>query len=283
MVMELIEKFFDVYTIKARLIPALFVILPILLIAIALFPDNIASSAKIIGLSVSCVVLLVIAVNFTRERGRAIENKLYEKWGGKPTTYLLRHSSSQNELQLVSWHEKITKITGKIVPNKDEEKANPEESDKIYDSYIKILLNKTRDVPLVFQENCNYGFRRNLLGMRTFGLITSSLGIFLNTAFILNIIGLVNIGKKCQEHNSMQELLEPFLPQIIDSSNCQKDDWIQILLTYLKHADITIISLGLFGSILLSIFWLLCVNSNWVKLAADTFANRLLEASENLT
>jgi hypothetical protein len=283
MVMELIEKFFDVYTIKARLIPALFVISPILLIAIALFPDNIASSAKIIGLSVSCVVLLVIAVNFTRERGKAIENKLYEEWGGKPTTFLLRHSSTQNELQLASWHEKITKITGKVVPNKDREKDNPEESDKVYDAYIKILLNKTRDVPLVFQENCNYGFRRNLLGMRTFGLITSSLGIFLNTAFIANIIGLVNIGGECQEHNSIQELLEPFLSKIIDSSNCQQYNWIQILSTYLKHADITIISLGVFGSISLLIFWLLCVNSNWVKLAAYTYANRLLEASENLT
>jgi hypothetical protein len=272
----------DVYTIKARLIPATFVILPILLIAIALFPDNIASSAKIIGLSVSCVVLLVIAVNFTRERGRAIENKLYEEWGGKPTTFLLRHSSTQNELQLASWHEKMTKITGKVAPTKDRERADPREADKIYDSYIKILIEKTRGVALVFQENCNYGFRRNLLGMKTFGLNISSIGVLLNAASIANIVGLVNVAEKCQEHNSMQELLPPILSKMIDSSGCQKDDWIHKILIYLKHSDMTIVCLGLVASISLLIFWLLCVNSNWVKLAAYTYANRLLESSENI-
>jgi hypothetical protein len=283
MIIEFIEKISDVYTIKARLIPALFVILPIILIVIVLFPDNITSSAKVIGLSASFIVFLAAAPNVAREIGKAIENTLFEEWGGKPTTYLLRHSSSQNELQLASWHEKITKITGRVVPNKDEEKANPEESDKIYDSYIKILLNKTRDVPLVFQENCNYGFRRNLLGMRTFGLIASSIGVLLNTAFIANIVGLVKVAEKCQDHNSMQELLPPILSKIIDSSICQKDDWIQKMLIYLEHLDTTIVCLGLAASISLLIFWLLCVNSNWVKLAAYTYANRLLEASENLT
>jgi hypothetical protein len=282
MMIDFAGKIFDVYTIKARLIPVLFVILPILLVFAALFPDNITSSVEVIASSVSFIVFLSAASNFVREKGKSIEGRLYKEWGGKPTICLLRCSSSQNEFKLASWHKKITEITGKEAPSKDEEATNPDASDKFYDSYIKILLSKTRDVSLVFQENCNYGFRRNLLGIKTFGIITSLIGMFLNAALIANIIGLANVRKEYQEHGSMQELFNQILSKVIDSSDYEENDWLQTLSTHLKHADMAIISLGLFGSVLLFIFWTACVNSNWVKLAANTFANRLLEASENV-
>jgi len=53
------------------------------------------------------------------------------------------------------------------MPMIDDERSEPESADHVYDSSTAFLLEKTRDkkaFPLIFEENCNYGFRRNLWG-----------------------------------------------------------------------------------------------------------------------
>src|SRR5208282_1928984 len=63
-------------------------------------------------------------------------------------------------------------------PDKDQEANNPEAADEVYQSGVRWLLNHTRPednkkFDLIFKENVAYGFRRNALGMKWFGLIVS--------------------------------------------------------------------------------------------------------------
>src|SRR5947208_9959356 len=63
------------------------------------------------------------------------------------------------------------------LPTSEEEAADPEGADQRYEACVRFLRNATRDrstFPLVFAENVNYGFRRNLWGMRSAGIACSA-------------------------------------------------------------------------------------------------------------
>jgi len=66
------------------------------------------------------------------------------------------------------------------LPSAEQEKANPTDADAAYTSCGDYLLSKTRDrerFQLLFQENVNYGFRRNLWAMRPVGIAISILSL----------------------------------------------------------------------------------------------------------
>jgi hypothetical protein len=57
---------------------------------------------------------------------------------------------------------------------------DPDGADAVYETAVDVLKECTRDTsqfPLVSTENARYGFRRNMLGLRPFGLASSLLGL----------------------------------------------------------------------------------------------------------
>ncbi|MEU6516851.1 hypothetical protein [Streptomyces sp. NPDC046978] len=81
------------------------------------------------------------------------------------------------------------------MPNKRQELRNPQKADEAYETAVKYLISRTRDTNafrLIFLENCHYGFRRNMLGMRTIGLAVS-MTVFFGTigAVYASLYGLV--------------------------------------------------------------------------------------------
>ena len=53
-------------------------------------------------------------------------------------------------------------------------------ADEIYDAATRLLVGKTRDrkaYPFVYRDNVNYGFCRNLYGLRSLGIIVALLGL----------------------------------------------------------------------------------------------------------
>jgi hypothetical protein len=257
MVMEFIEKNFDEYNRKARLAPALIVIFPIVTIPLVLFPNNIWSFGNAIGLLVGFGVLRLLT-QLSRNMGKAIEERLYKNWGGKPTTYFLRHRTSPNKVQLARWHNNLNKLTGEKMPSLNEEESDPDSADQIYDVCIRSLIRRTRDnkkFSLLYEENCNYGFLRNLLGMKSLGLITSFLSFLILGLYCAFVIGLTDIAN-WQSSNLFQSL---------KFTNCSP-----IALTFL----------GI--NFLIFIVLLLFITPNLVKGAADAYAARLLESCEKL-
>ena len=64
-------------------------------------------------------------------------------------------------------------MTKEALPNLAEETADPESADRRYNEATATLRELTRprkDFPLVFEENVEYGFRRNCLGIRPVAL-----------------------------------------------------------------------------------------------------------------
>ena len=91
----------DEYTRKGRLYPALLVTLPLIAVALVLFPD-VGSGVKALG---SLFVLCgggMLSPQVGRDMGKRKQPQLYKLWGGKPTTRMLRHRHTTNQ-QRTRW------------------------------------------------------------------------------------------------------------------------------------------------------------------------------------
>ncbi len=166
----------DAYTFRARLQPALVAALPIALAVVAFYPDGITVWTPIWALFSGAGGAFLLA-EVGRQGGKKKEAKLWESWGGAPTTQHLRHRDAQNRLTLARLHEKLHQLRPDLkFPSPEEETANPGAADRVYEAAAQYLRDSTRDRTkhhLVFEALCEYGFRRNLWGLKPVGLLLS--------------------------------------------------------------------------------------------------------------
>lgn len=187
----------DTYSIKARWSPIFLVVLPPLILCFAFMPTLPAWNKLWPLLGAGGVVIL--ADQLGRGAGKRIQSALWDSWGGAPTTAALRHRDTANPVQLARQHEQIAALMGQALPTAADELADPEEADHAYHAAIAFLIARTRgrrqEFPLIFVENCNYGFRRNMLGLRTWGMsIAAITGLLALAATAAALVGLVKFS-----------------------------------------------------------------------------------------
>lgn len=173
---DIIEKVTDPYERQARLYPALLALVPLFVLLASLYTAKVSSITNIVMILTSCGGLYLMT-NVSRKSGARLEPKLYEIWGGKPTTQLLRHRDKT--IDGVTKRRYHAFLSGKInvrFLTTEQEASHPAEADDLYQSAVKWLLNQTRDTKkfaLLFKENIAYGFHRNALGLKPIGLLVS--------------------------------------------------------------------------------------------------------------
>ena len=89
---------------------------------------------------------------------------------------MLRHRDKRlNKLTKERYHNFLsTHIQNIDLPSSEEELNDPETADEVYASASDWLLQATRDresAKLIFEENMNYGFRRNFWALRPMALL----------------------------------------------------------------------------------------------------------------
>lgn len=170
----------DGYTIKARLFPAVLSTAPLL--ALVFIGSSWATFGLPEALSIlSVMVLLFAGSDLARRAGRRIEPQLFSTSGGKPRNLLLTHGDSTFDSKTRDRYRQF--LSGKInisAPTLDEELTEPAKANDFYDAAYAWLRENTRDrerFGLLLSENINYGFRRNLLGLKKFGLMCNALTV----------------------------------------------------------------------------------------------------------
>lgn len=253
---ELLKLVIDPYSRQARLYPALLALSPPIAIIGALWPDVLApvTVQRIAGFAIAFGVLYALA-SFARSRGKGTEKRLLKIWGGWPTTIWLRHRSAFVQAPtLARYHQYLSEhVPGFALPSKAEEQADPEKADVYYASAIEWLKEQCRgkDFPLVEKENAEYGFRRNLRGLR-------NTGIALCLAGIVGAITVLELRSGIGQ--SISGLLHPmYLWQLLSQSNV--------------GAAVLLNMLAVVG-------WLSIVSDTWVREAADQYARALLANCE---
>jgi len=174
----------DAYTFRARIAPALLVILPFVLGLTAWLPLEAPLQTILLGFG-GMIALTALAAQLGRDRGRKLQPELFRRWGGAPSDLMLsfRHSSLDQET-IRRYHEQLRwALPGLRIPGtREEEDASPEVAMQVYATCTRFLMERTRMDPLVNEENANFGYRRNLFGLKPFGISTSILGFGLSLA-----------------------------------------------------------------------------------------------------
>ena len=166
-------KFFDAYTIRARLFPAIIAAAPALAaVALLISWSSFGLSSAIA--SIAILVLMFAIADFSRARGRKLETQLYGKHGGLPSITLFRVSDQTIAASVKDRYR--TFLAGRLgveVPSAEVEYLDKTAADKFYEQCGTWLRQNTRDTKrfsILFGENITYGFRRNLLGVKAIAL-----------------------------------------------------------------------------------------------------------------
>lgn len=170
---------FDPYNRQARLYPALLALLPTLATVLAWFPALLTANigATLVTIAGTCGLLYGLSV-FSRSCGKRVEARLLKEWGGWPTTLWLRHSDTHlSTMTKQRYHQKLAQRLHTALPTSAREKANPAAADQTYQSCVEWLKEQTRGpkFPLVLKENIEYGFRRNMRGIRSVAIAATAL------------------------------------------------------------------------------------------------------------
>jgi uncharacterized membrane protein YdbT with pleckstrin-like domain len=187
--MESLCMLFDRYELCARVIPSAFVIIPPVISCYLWFPQIQTIYSVVIGVVILILIVMPMS-QYVRDEGRRKQKVLYERWGGVPTTAKFRCLDKSIDSISKKRYKKCLEnsIDGLIFPSEEEEEADHGKEDEIYNSAVRWLREKTRNkeyYPLVFEENINYGFLRNLWAVKPLGLFILVSTLFLNICAIL--------------------------------------------------------------------------------------------------
>jgi hypothetical protein len=166
-----LSRIFDRYDILARITPGLLApLVPGISLLIA-FPQIVTGNIyRSIGSGVVMIGLLYLFASMARSRGRAVQHKLKQRWGGFPTELILRFRDNTIEMPTKrAYHAALQDLAPDFrLPDANTEAQDPEAADGIYRAVIRRLIDLRRGpkYPLIHNDNIAYGFWRNLLGMR---------------------------------------------------------------------------------------------------------------------
>lgn len=249
--MDVLSRVTDPYQRQARLWPALLALLPLIAMVGLLYGPASSSVSNVVTLVLSCGGLYLLA-SVCRELGRRLEPRLFEEWGGKPTTQLLRHRNSTIEsVTKRRYHAFLAAKINSVFPDEKQESQDPKAADEIYQSAVRWLLTQTRDpnqFGLLLQENIAYGFRRNALGLKPYGLLIAF------SCAIWVLIKYNVITQSSDYYLSMNALTE--LPPTV--------------------------AISLVISVLMLVVWNCHVTKKGAKTSAFTYAEMLLRACDTL-
>jgi hypothetical protein len=188
--MSILNILLDKYDRKARLYP-MFIVLSPVAIGISLWlPFDVKILSASVGLAISLGMSMFLS-QIARDKGKEKERMLFEKWGGKPSTTILSYKLSPlSHPTLSRYHRKLKEMDSSLwfPTSKEEEIENEKRAFASYESSGDLLRAKTRDktqYALLFLENINYGYRRNLWGIKPIGIGTSILGLIITLIYIL--------------------------------------------------------------------------------------------------
>ena len=166
----------DEYDLKARFFPALILIAPVLCLVNSFLSIE-TSNIEAVGSSILILCGAYFLTQFMRDRGKEKEPELFKRWGGMPSVSIFRHVDNRlDRITKSKYHLQLSEmVKGTIAPTAEQEKSDPAFAHEVYTAWSSYLRTNTRgeDFPLVRKELINYGFRRNVYGMRTVGILVS--------------------------------------------------------------------------------------------------------------
>jgi hypothetical protein len=174
---DLLNLLPDQYVRKARLYVTVLLVLPAALAIVCVAGETVldvgtswgkaAAGSTLVGLVVGAVLMLAEQV---ARAGRKQQPYLFHKWGGPPLSEAIHGRGDEEHRD--SWRRIRQFLVEQIgVDPSDDPKSRDLESE------MKELTRDKAKFAMVFHENCNFGFRRNLYGVKRWGLGSAATAI----------------------------------------------------------------------------------------------------------
>ncbi len=158
-------KFFDAYSLRARVFPALLAGLPALAFPFVVVPWKGLGLSNII-VTVMSLVLLYAFADLARRTGLRVERKL----GTRSTLHFWHRIDATLPNSIKDpYRDYIATQLKRPAPTADDELHDPAGADDFYAGAGFWLRDQTRNVKtfnILFDDLVSYGFRRNLLGLK---------------------------------------------------------------------------------------------------------------------
>jgi hypothetical protein len=238
-----ISKLVDAYTTRARIIPGLLAVLPLAITVYAWKPGDLLDWNSLGGIIAAFGGTILLAF-IARDLGKAAEDRLYKKWGGRPTELLMMHSGPVDRALRARRHAALRVLFPDVpVPTAAEEVADRDAVYQRFTTFTTLIITRYRTIkdkyPLVFEENCTYGFRRNMYGLRPIGVAVSAI-----TSIALALA---------------------------------------LFIGFSSHDPVPVIALALEAvNVVMFLIWMAWVNEDAVRKSADLYASRLFETLDRL-
>ena len=232
------------YERKARLYPALLLISPLVAVGAAFI-----SSSQLTGFESVLVTVIscggaFLLTQLARDTGKKKEKRLFALWGGMPSIAIFRHRDEQlDPITKKRYHEQLSiLVEGTKAPSVGDEERNPENADEIYAAWSNFLRANTRDSKIF-----------NLLLQEN-----------ISYGYRRNIWGLRSIG--------ISFTVVAFLGSAAR---------IYVVYRDFSHFDEPLLAAGGF-CLLIFALWVFRFNSDWVRIPAIAYAERLAESVDIL-
>jgi len=173
--MSLLNLVTDGYERKARLYPGLVLVAPLAVSGFAFVSGDMSAIKSLVTVVVACGGAFLLG-QLARDAGKRREKSLFEEWGGLPSVAIFRHRDNRvDSITKLRYHKTLSNVVkGTTAPTIEDEREDPAAADLVYTAWSTFVRLNTRDTkkyPLLFQENVNYGYRRNIFGLRPVGII----------------------------------------------------------------------------------------------------------------
>lgn len=170
----------DAFDVQTRYLPALLAIAPIPVSAVTFGLDKNPTVTALVGI-LAALGLPSLVVALVRQRGARMEAELWDAWGGKPTTRMLRLADrTDSQVDKVLWRTRLADAAAVSLPaTLEDELADRETADALYEQVTSYVRERTRGDPLVATENRHYNAQRSLLALQPLGIALAALGVAL--------------------------------------------------------------------------------------------------------
>ncbi|RVH78249.1 hypothetical protein CN203_11030 [Sinorhizobium meliloti] len=183
---------FDLYTIKARLFPAIVAVVPAIALAVALIEFKGFDFSQVWA-TIGLAVLLYVFSGIAREAGKRMERKIFLENGGKPTFDVLRYEDREfSDIAKKRYLTFLSRKIGRPFPTMEDARRDPATAREFYNESAAFLRENTRDTQqfrVLFDENISYGYYRNLLGLKVPAILLNALVSLVSSAFLMNFHG----------------------------------------------------------------------------------------------
>jgi hypothetical protein len=233
----------DRYSRNARLYPSLLLIAPVAVCILAIMKPEFSWLKTVCGLIVAAGGTYWLS-QLARDPGKNLEPGLWKSWGGAPSIAILRHSDSRvDPITKSRYHNCLCELVrGTSAPTEEAERADPISADICYAAWSTHLRNSTRD-------------------QKRFHLLFDEL---VSYGYRRNLLGLRPLG-------------------IASSSIASVTCAVFLCLKITRRQQVpAAVWLATGATLLLFLFWLFRVSGTWVRLPADNYAGRLVEAVDDL-